>query len=1113
MVCLRSLRPRRAFSLLLTPCLLPGGAYSLAAGAMAAALVPGCALAQSTVGNITGRVTTPDGAVVPDALVTVSEEGTHATRNLHSASNGEYNAADLNPGNYTVTTTAAGFATSRSLHLVLAAQQTVRLDVALKVGDVSTTVDVTAGAPVVQSETAAITTTISGTTLANSSSNLLSTSDGTGDSGLLFYTSLIPGGSQAGGLFLWSVYGSRGSEAYYNVDGISANSVLYGNMVGPSFPPFGMVQETQYSGVDNKAELGQLLNITLITKSGSNVFHGDLYDNYENNILDARNYFADTVGHLISNDFGADISGPLLKNKLFFFASGEFLRQTTPAVIAPSTPTLAMRTGDFSALLQGANPTVITDPYTGVAFPNNQIPTSLLNAGALAWQNEFYPTPNYGASDNFVANFRGVYPQRVYTNRYYLRTDYNFSDRNTMYARVGYIRSSPEALDSGFPPAITGYRVQHRQTWQGVLSDTWVLTPHMVNVATYGLTHTFNHFGGSLQGQPILDALGVTGLPIAPDTATGIPSFYINNFSSPYQLPQSEPTEQTAQFIDQITYTRGAHSFKVGGEYRPMQAEQYFNPNFTSQSYVGSFSGFSYADFLLGLPATTGYTYTRPPQYSRLWFLSGFAQDDWKVTPRLSLFLGVRYDYNSPAVDKNNVVASFDPVTGAIVVPTVTVAQNDINAVFPSYIPIETAAQADYPTRSLRQAFKLAAYPRLGFAWRPLGSETTVVRGGYGIYNENLTAALFSYLYGGPFGVSVGYTNAIVNGTPSVTLQHPIDTTTAGISDGSLTTDYLNKGLRNPYIQQFNLTVEQNLGYGTGLRLSYIGNRSEQLVYGRNANQVPASTTPFDQASTPYPHFYAVYEFRNGGYENYNAFSAELNHPTRHNLSFDASITWAKNLTDDDDTAANGIEGGVTAEDSFNLSRQKGNASFDPRLSFTSDVIWNLPVGRGQMLLNRPSVAESLLGGWRVSSGYYVHTGDFLTPTFSATGPSNTNQFSGSVDRTGVNDLPAGGRNITTWYNPAAFALPANGQFGHAGYGIIEGPNVNYLNFALFKTFPIYREWQLELRGSFTNILNHTNFGDPDMTVTDSGAGQITSTTTDHFGGPRSGLITARIQF
>ncbi len=1068
---------------------------------------------QITVGNITGTVATADGSVIPQARVTVTDEGTNVSRSTTSDARGNYTVADLNPGTYTVRAKAAGFTSLQKTGVVLASQQTVRADLTLRIGSVNSTITVTGGASVIQTDMPSISSTVSSETLASSSSNLLSTSDATGDSGLLFYTTLLPGGSQAGSSFDWSMYGSRGSEAYYNVDGISSNSVLYGNMVGPSLPPFGMIQEVQYSAVSNQAEDGQLLNIGVITKSGTNRFHGDAFENFGSSALDAKNYFSNTLGRLVEHDFGADIGGPIIQNKWFFFASGEFLRNASPISINPSVPTPAFRNGDFSSLLSGSSPIVIDNPYTGAPFAGNIIPASMLNSAALKWQDMFYPQPNYGIDTNYVANFRGTYPQHVYTNRYYLRSDYAFSQSNSMYARVGYIRSSPEVLDSGLPPSLTGYRIQKRHTWQGVLSDTWLITPRLINVAKAGYTHTVNDFGGALEGQSIIDDLGINGFQVAPSNATGIPSLYITNFTSPYQLPESEPTEQTVQFIDQVSYQRGSHLFKFGAEYRPQEADQYFNPTFGSFSFAGAYTNFGYADFLLGLPQTTGYTYPRSPQYSRLWYLSAFAQDDWQFKPNLTLFYGARYDYNSPAVDKYNVIASFNPATGAIVVPNEAIAQENINPVFPSQIPIQTAAEAGFPQRSMRNSFKLAIYPRVGFAYKPFRNDSTVIRGGYGIYNDEFSAALFSYLYGGPYGVSVGYTNAIANGTPLLTFQNPINSSAGGIGPGAVSVQTFNKDLRNPYVQQFNLTLEQNIGFDTGLRLSYIGTRGVKLVYTRNINQVPASTTPFSQSETPYPLYYSTFLFENGGYENYNALSAEVKRNFRHGLSYEAAFTWAKNLTDDDDTLANGIEGGVTAENSFNLSRQKGNALYDPRVSFVSNLVWNLPVGRGGLILNNGNLVSNVLGGWQVSGAYLAQSGDSLTPGFSGLDPSNTNQFSGAAQRVTQSTQPSGGRSIDHWFNPGAFAVPDAGTFGSGAFGSVEGPDMNAVNLALFKSFSLFRESQFEIRGSFTNILNHPNFGDPDVTITDTAVGQITSTTTKSFGGPRSGLITARFTF
>lgn len=618
--------------------------------------------------------------------------------------------------------------------------------------------------------------------------------------------------------------------------------------------------------------------------------------------------------------------------------------------------------------------------------------------------------------------------------------------------------------------------------------------------------HMANPQGGVLRGQPILDELGIMGFPVAPSSAPGIPSLSISDFTSPYQLPQNDYIDQTIQAIDQLTYQHGNHTIKGGFEYRPQQGTGYFNPSFGTFNFNGNQTGFAYADFLLGLPQTTGYTYTRPPQYGRQYFLNGFLQDDWKITPNLMLSYGIRYDYNSAPVDKENIISSFNPATGAIVVPSLTAAQEFITPGFPSQIPIQSAHDAGFPTRSLRNAFKYAIYPRLGFAYS-IG-KNTVLRGGYGIYNNDLTIDTLDYLYQAPYGGTVGYTNSITNGVPAITFTQPTNASTGSLGAFSMFT--YPTDLRNPYVQQWNLTVEQNIGFYTSLRLSYIGSKANALLYGKDINQVHASTTPFSQANTPYPLFQHVYEESNGAIQKYNAFTAEVDHHMRKNLLFEGALTWAKNLNVSTGSSSDDNLG-VIIEDAYNLPRQLGNDQYTPRLQFVSNLIWTLPVGPGQMLLSEDNLWTKLLGGWQLSGAFLANTGQYLTPTFSGPDASNTNHFSGTADRVGK-PSPIGGRSINNWFNPKAYAIPQNGKFGNAGFGSLEGPGSQVLNLALFKSFPLPRQSTIQVEGSFTNVLNHPNFGNPNTTVTDTSAGKITTVQGRIFG-PRSGLLSVRYTF
>ena len=1072
--------------------------------------------AQSNVGTIVGTATAPDGAAITGASVTVTNESTTATRIANTDQQGNYAVPDLNPGSYTVVISSPGFATLRDTGVVLASQQTIRVDAPLKIGNVSTQVEVTVGQPVLDSQMASISTTLTPTDITKSSTNLIGTVDATGDSGLEYFQDTLPAFN--GPDFNWSTYGSRQNENYLNVDGISSTSVIYGQAAaGPGLPSVDIVQELRYDVVNNKAEFANVMTGTVVTKSGTNQFHGDLFDHNSNDGIAAQNYFSTSKGTYNLNNFGGSLSGPIWRNKLFFFAAYEGLLESLPRAINANVPTNDMRSGIFSALLPK---TVVKNPYTGQPFQNNTIPPNLLataqSQAAQKWQTMFYPAPNFGPPTSTVGNYRITLPGTVYNNRYDLRIDANTSPKNTLFVRFSYDRASPETPG---PLPAAGTNVQIRWTYSGVISDTWIVTPNLFNVAKFGVFHEENEaeVKGPYFGQPILDALGIQGFPVSPPTAPGAPNVPINGFQTPTiaTAPQ-DPTDQVNHIIDQVTYQRGNHTIKTGFEFRPQEGTNRYYANFGVFTFNGNESGFSYADFLLGLPQATSYTYVRPTEYARLFFLGAFAQDDWRITPNLVLSYGLRYDYDKPAVDKYDTVSSFNPATGSIVVPSLAVAQKYMNPEFPSQIPIVSSQQAGFPRRSLRNGFFYGISPRIGFAYSI--NPNTVIKGGYGVFSDPVGGQTFSLLYQAPYGGTIGYTNSLSNGTgtpcsvaapcnPSITFTQPVNS--AG-KLGAIVLNSLDVNLRNPILQQASLTLERNIGFNTSLRFSYVGTFDSDLEYGRNINQVPVSTKPFSQANTPYPLYQTINQYANGGRQDYNSLTGEVNHNLRHGLLFEAALTWAKNLTDDH--GAQTHESGVIAEDTYNLHRQWGNDQYTPRWDFVSKLIWALPVGPGGWVLKANNLASKILGGWQLSVAYLQQTGQYLTPIFSGADPSNTNQFSGTASRIG-DPTPIGKRTINNWFNPKAYAIPKNGTFGNAGFGSIKGPGYWVLNSAVYKTFIMPKTTSLEVSASFTNVLNHPNFGNPDVNVTDTGAGKITATSASDFTGPRSGLLSARFSF
>lgn len=435
------------------------------------------------------------------------------------------------------------------------------------------------------------------------------------------------------------------------------------------------------------------------------------------------------------------------------------------------------------------------NPFTGEPFPGNIISSSLFNPASVKWQEKFFPQPNFGPPDLFAQNFRAAYPAGNRQDQFDVRVDHYFSPKNTLYARVSYRRNQPHALDGGLPPEITGYRVQVRNGRLAAISDTWTISPNRINECKAGFSRNFNPRAGILKGQELIDFLGIEGLPRVSTEVPNIPIVPIQGFHQVAQVAHETPTENTFQYIDQLTWLRGRHSLKTGIEFRPQQANNYISPQFGNYSFTNRFTGFAYTDFLLGLPQTTQRTYARGPQYSRYYSLSGFIQDDFKLSSLLTLNFGLRYEYDKPAVDKYDSVFNFDPRTGSLVVPNEEVLRRDVNPLFPRQIPIITAQQAGFPTRSLRYGDRNNFQPRVGFALRPWAARPTVIRGGYGVYMDDLTADIFSRQYGGPFRVTESFTNNIVNGVPLLTFTRPF---LERGTPGSVDIEALDSDMRNP---------------------------------------------------------------------------------------------------------------------------------------------------------------------------------------------------------------------------------------------------------------------------------------------------------------------------
>ncbi|HEX8985278.1 MAG TPA: hypothetical protein VF767_07600, partial [Bryobacteraceae bacterium] len=570
---------------------------------------------------------------------------------------------------------------------------------------------------------------------------------------------------------------------------------------------------------------------------------------------------------------------------------------------------------------------------------------------------------------------------------------------------------------------------------------------------------------------------------------TGSPDFEFQNFDGSYEFSDYFWTSQSLEFLDNVTFVRNRHALKIGVHVSRNTPNMSNNPDcdFGCYNFDGSMTGFDYADFLLGIPSNTTRNFRAPNSYSHWTSVDMYVQDDFKVSPRLTLNLGLRWEYTQPASDKNNLIYTFNPATGGVVVPN-SQALKFVSPLYPQNILIQTAQQAGYPA-NLVQPNRRNFGPRVGFAYLPFRDSSFVVRGGYGLYYSPLVAANIGdgLFQGGPFGSSQQFLNALNHGVPTFQFPDPFG---GGGSVPDQSAESLVKNLRTPYIQQWNLTLEREIRGKVVVRGSYRGFRSNQLVWSHNLNMPPASTNNANEDTYfPYPNFYKAFISENGGVQKFNGLDLSVERKFTSGLTFQSQYTLASNRSD---TGNDGERNRV--EDPYNRARDFGNVSFMPRHRWVSNAIYELPFGKGKRYgatLN--SVANAVVGGWTGSGILVAQSGQFLDLQYSGVDILNNRNLSGRPNcLAGVSFYPDN-QSIRNFLNRSAFALPAEGTFGNCARNAVNGPGMTSLNLSLQKNFPLGEHATLRLLGVATNALNHPLFSNENTTITSGGFGRITS--------------------
>lgn len=1036
------------------------------------ALLSWCAFAQSPLAVVTGLASDPSGAPIPKAEIRLISEATGVVREATANEAGAYNFANLPPGRYRLEAKAAGFRDLRTESFEAAAYRTFRQDLVFSLATAATEVTVNAASSeVIQLETPSVSSALTARQIIELPTNLRSVYNNAGDSGLMaqIMPLTIPGVVQVGAGAAWLTPGAGANSVKVKVDGIETNFGNFGTADPVSQPSMESVEEFTANVMTNRAEFGGMGAITSVTKAGGNAFHGGVFWYARNSAFDARNTFSPSKPFQNIHNYGGTMSGPLRRNKTFFFANFDGIRGSRAYLFSPNVPTVAMRQGDFTGAAALRNPFPNQQPFDG-----NKIRPEFLSPQALKAQERFFPLPNFGAPTLTAANYRAAFNGPEEHKIMELRLDQNWSSRHSTFGRYQYKNSDyriPGAR-TALPPQSVGTSSNWRTVNFFTVGDVFNIAPTLVNEFRAGVVVLASKSDADLKGQDVLNQIGIRGLPDRTGIR-GLPVFNITGLSPSGQTLLNPVNDGHWQVSDNLTWVRGRHTIKGGFAVVHWFVNRYLTTSaglFGQYDFTVRYTGNAYADFLLGLPTTVTRLDPFPVQRNRWTDTDAYIQDDWKVTPRLTLSYGIRYEYNQPVTAQQGNIYSFDPATGSVIVPD-DQSRRLFSPSFPATIPVVTASSLGLPS-GLRRADKNNWAPRFGFSYQ-LDSKT-VVRGGWGLYYAHFSGAVAGSLASGPFALTSTITNPA--NAPVYNLANPF---TASSAPGTINLNGISGDLRNGYSAQYSLSFERELAHDLGVRISYIASKGSQLPYQRNLNQPVASTIPFTAARRPYPLYNNVNYAESGANSSYQGLQVQVNKRFARGLLVQSSWSWAESLSDVDDTG--NAELNTVIENTYDRRRDNANLYSVPRHQWMNQVLYDIP-GRGL-----------ILGGWQINALLNFSTGNFLNPQFAGSDPSNTNTIGGRPDIVGSVNYP---ETLGAWFDRNAYAAPPanSGRFGYARRNSVVGPGYAIFNAGLMKNLRFERIGTIQFGASFQNALNHVNLGQPNLTVNNANGGVVTST-------------------
>lgn len=1089
------------------------------------------ALGQATnSGDIRGTVTDRSGALIPGVTVTVRDVDKDVTRTYVTDGSGLYDTGSIVPDHYTLTFTKDGFSTYTQGPISLAVG-IQGLNVQMSVGSTAQQVVVTSDAPLLDTTTAEQSTTLPAEELAQ----LPQVSTGANWQSFIILlpgTSGTPQGSNSPANPGVSGVSANGSEPFSTalLDGATASSPQSNDIAVPMI--FDAISEVKISDSLFSAQYGTGgIIYNQISKGGGEHFHGEAYDYFQNNALDAAPYSFGTnapVPVLHYNEFGGNIGGPILKKKMFFFFNYDRIIDHGGAANGFITvPNAAMQAGDFTGMNTIYDPTTQTVDSAGVVHRmsfadeygnGNKIPSNMLDPVALAIQ-AYYPAPNLAGTvvngiptNNYFYNVPSTNP----FSRYFGRLDYDVSANNRFTASEAWGDIPSITLSQGICPINCYTSILENSNAQ--VSDVWTISPHTINEARMGFTDELDFYVPYSLNQGIP---GKLGLQFA--KADLFPTVNISNEYSLSPGTNAVYKEFVFDPSDVVTMIRGRHILTFGGEFlvERLDSTAWGNLNAATLDYAGVYTassqgtanttGSAYADFLLG--ETQYWSAGVSPEYgARLKSPQLFVQDDVKFRPNLTVNIGLRWLGETGWSDVKGNERSFDPTV-------LNPATNTMGAMW------YAVTHANGRT-TLQNPVWTTFMPRVGFSWQPRASMT--VRGGFGEYTYPWSADSSANGLGEVFSTSGNETDNTNGVDPVVLLDSSGNTNYQGSAGSSINSRYLNSPLAPdsyngqgigytqyhapvPKLFQWNLAVQQALTPNMIFQIAYVASHGLNQGFATDLNQVPENKLSPDDASgatnaRPYPQYQGIGGYTAVGISNYNSLQAAIQKRISSGLNFNFNYTWSKFLDDQDTSGQGGYYGNQPYQNGYVPSENYGPSNFDVRNMFKGNILYQLPIGRGRLFLNHSGLIDETIGGWQVSATIIAQSGNPFTVIMA-----NNDSYSQAGDQypNVVGNARLAHPTVAEWFNVGAFAAPAAGTFGDSRRNSLYGPDLTEVNFSLGKTFPIKEHITFELNAEATNLLNHPSFGPPDTAIGPGHTGQITSVTV----GGRAMQLVGRIRF